>query len=74
MVSGAKNPQDYYHVYIQAGELKCAPFGTQSFKDPIITFTQFKLANQDTYGWWHISCSYSFQQSAKGTLFNTNVV
>jgi len=28
MVSSVKNPQDYYHIYIQEGELKCAPFGT----------------------------------------------
>ena len=73
MVSGEKNAQDYYSIYIQNGQLKCAPFGTASFKDPVIVFTQFKLANQDVYGWWHVSCSYSFQQSAKGTLFNTNV-
>ena len=74
MVSSENNPQDYYHVYIKDGALKCAPFGSGSQKDPIITFDQFKLGNADTYGWWHIACGYSFQNTAKGTLFNTNVV
>lgn len=73
MISNENNPQLYYHVYIQNGDLKCAPFGTASFKDPILTFTQFSLENQDTYGWWHVSCSYNFQKTAKGTLFNTNL-
>ena len=45
MASGVNNPQDYYHVYIESGSLKCAPFGSKSSKDPVITFTQFKLTN-----------------------------
>lgn len=53
--------------------MKCAPFGNRSYKDPIITFDQFKAENADTYGWWHVSCSYAFQQTAKGSLFNTKV-
>ena len=73
MVSGRINAQLYYHVYIENGDLKCAPFGDVSFKDPVLTFTQFSLENQDTYGWWHISCSYKFQDRAKGILYNTNV-
>ena len=60
MVSSENNPQLYYHVYIYDGDLKCAPFGNKSFKDPIITFTKFAAENQDAYGWWHISCSYQF--------------
>lgn len=74
MVSNNQNPQDYYHIYIQNGELKCAPFGTRSYKDPVITFSQFKKENADTYGWWHVSCSYSFQQSARGSLFNSKMI
>ena len=31
------------------------------------------MSNQDTYGRWHVSCSYLFQQSAKGTLINSNI-
>ena len=61
MVSNDNNPQDYYHVYIEGGVLKCAPFGNGFYKDPIIAFSDFNLANEDTYGWWHISCSYNFQ-------------
>ena len=60
MISSENNPQLYYHVYIENGDLKCAPFGASFFKDPILTFTQFRYENQDTYGWWHISCSYKF--------------
>lgn len=45
MVSNNENPQDYYRIYIQNGELKCAPFGTRSYKDPVITFSQFKFEN-----------------------------
>ena len=63
----------YYTVYIEEGVLKCAPFGRSSFKDPILTFSDFSLANKDQYGWWHISCSYSFQEDARGTLYNTKV-
>ena len=63
----------YYTVYIEAGALKCAPFGETGMKDPIVTYTEFSLANKDQYGWWHISCSYSFQEEAKGTLYNTKV-
>jgi len=42
MISSENNPQLYYHVYIQDGSLKCAPFGTKSFRDPVMTFTDFK--------------------------------
>ena len=73
MVSNTQNPQDYYHVYIQNGELKCAPFGNRNYRDPVISFSLFKEENADTYGWWHVSCSYSFQQSAKGSLYNSKV-
>ena len=78
MISSESNPQLYYHIYIESGTLKCAPFGSRlfgamSFKDPVITFTEFSAENADTYGWWHVSCSYAFQKSAKGTLYNTNV-
>lgn len=55
------NPQLYYQVYIQGGALKCAPFGTANYKDPVIALTDFSLENEDVYGWWHVSCSYSFQ-------------
>ena len=73
--SGGIDPQQYYQVYISTdGELKCAPFGNQQFKDPILTFTDFRLENEDEYAWWHVSCSYKFGEQAKGTLFNTNVV
>ena len=37
----------YYTVYIEGGALKCAPFGRGSFKDPILTFRDFSLANKD---------------------------
>ena len=37
-------------------------------------FTDFNKENEDIYGWWHVSCSYAFQQTAKGTLFNTQVL
>ena len=45
MVSSVSNPQDYYHIYIENGDLKCAPFGNKSSKDPVITFDKFKLTN-----------------------------
>ena len=63
IVSSEKDPYLYYHVYIQNGDLKCAPFGKsqESHKDPIISFSDFSEENADTYGWWHITCSYSFQ-------------
>lgn len=35
-------PTPYYHVYLEDGALKCAPFGLKSFKDPVIVFTDFK--------------------------------
>ena len=41
MVSNEQNPQEYYTIWIQNGDLKCAPFGTETQKDPIITFTKF---------------------------------
>lgn len=74
MVSDLDNPQLYYQVYIGTdGHLKCAPFGSQAFTDPIVSFDEFSLENEDTYGWWHISCSYSFQENVKGILYNSNV-
>ena len=39
----------------------------------MITFNKFRKENEDTYGWWHISCSYAYEVKAKGALFNTNV-
>ena len=54
------NPAPYYHVFIEQGVLKCAPFGTKSYKDPVIVFTDFNKQNEDIYGWWHVSCSYAF--------------
>ena len=38
MVSAENNPQLYYHVYIQDGDLKCAPFGNKGSRDPVIVF------------------------------------
>jgi hypothetical protein len=63
----------YYQVYIQDGDLVCAPFGTLTFNDPVLVFDDFSLANKDKFSWWHISCSYSFQEDAKGTLYNSKV-
>ena len=37
----------YYTVYIEEGVLKCAQFGRSSFKDPILTFSDFSLSNKD---------------------------
>ena len=68
-----KNPVSYYHIYIERGELKCAPFGTATYRDPVIVYTDFNQDNEDLYGWWHVSCSYAFQKTAKGTIFNTNI-
>ena len=34
-------------------------------------FKEFKVSNEDIFGWWHVSCDYAFQQRAKGRLFNT---
>lgn len=73
MTSEGSSPFLYYHIYTQGGKLKCAPFGNQSFKDPIVTFQAFSPENEDTYGWWHVACSYSFQQVARGALVNTRV-
>ena len=65
-----KNQVPYYTVFIEDGVLKCAPFGVSGVRDPVLVFDQFSLLNKDRYGWWHISCSYSFQEDTKGTLFN----
>jgi len=60
-------------VYVQNGVLTCAPFGSVSINDVRLSFTQFSLDHEDTFGWWHVTCSYSFQKQARATLFNTNV-
>lgn len=31
------------------------------------------MENADKFGWWHVSCSYAFQDKAKGTLFNSKI-
>lgn len=35
------NDQDFFEIFIQGGELVCAPFGTRSVRNPIVAFTQF---------------------------------
>lgn len=66
--------QDYFEIFIQGGELVCAPFGVRSVRNPLVAFTAFNQENEDEFGWWHISCSYSFQQKTTGTIFNTKVL
>ena len=54
--------------------MKCAPFGNiEGVNSAVITFKDFSLANKDQYGWWHISCSYKFQEEAIGVLHNSKV-
>ena len=62
---------DYYQIYIRNGDLVCAPFGNNDPLDPVLVFDSFKKRNQDVFGWWHVSCSYHFQETVKGTLFNS---
>ena len=50
----------YYQIYIDEGDLVCAPFGLKNMRDPVLRFTDFKQVNADIFGWWHISCSYEF--------------
>jgi hypothetical protein len=69
--SGGKYP--YYEVFVQNGVLFCAPFGSASINDSKLSFNLFGARNEDQFGWWHVSCSYSFQKVARGTLFNSNV-
>ena len=49
-----------FEIFIQGGELVCAPFGTEQIRDPVISFEEFSMENADQFGWWHISCSYSY--------------
>ena len=37
-------------------------------------FTPFSEENEDVFGWWHISCSCKFGETAKGTIFNTRIL
>ena len=48
--------------------------GTQKVGDPTVTFDEFNFANEDDLGWWHVSCSYSFQKTIQATLYNENDV
>ena len=63
----------FLQIYIDQGDLVCAPFGKINERDPELRFTDFKLANVDLQGWWHISCSYNFQERARGILYNTEI-
>lgn len=36
---------DYYQIYIQNGDLVCAPFGSKDPKDPVLVFDSFKKRN-----------------------------
>lgn len=42
-----------------------------SGKSPVIRFYEFSPEKEDIYGWWHVSCSYSFQDKVVGTLYNS---
>lgn len=63
----------YYELFVQNGVLYCAPFGSQSINDVKLAFSQFNQPNEDKFGWWHASCSYSFQKITRASLFNTKV-
>lgn len=63
----------YYELFVQNGVLYCAPFGSQSINDVKLAFIQFNQPNEDKFGWWHASCSYSFQKITRASLFNTKV-
>lgn len=36
---------DYYQVYVEGGDLICAPFGSKDPKEPLLRFDSFRRAN-----------------------------
>ena len=60
----------YMEVFIAKEKLVCALFSKSKKKRPYITFDTFTRDNADSFGWWHISCSYRARHILKGVLFN----
>lgn len=69
----ATEDEHYWQIFIQAGELVVAPFGTTRLSDPHLILPQFSEANQDDHGWWHLSCYYQFNAKVECTLHNQNI-
>ena len=72
-INDKTNEYTYLQIYIEGEDLVCAPFGIINSRDPALRFTDFKLSNVDVQGWWHISCSYEFQERARCVLYNSEV-
>ena len=58
-------------VRANLSRLTCAPFGS---KKTFVSFPEFTHANQDDYGWWHLSCSYQHKKFVQATLYNSQHV
>ena len=45
--------------------LQIAPFGrrTTESQNTVLSFPEFKLENEDEFGWWHLSCTLTAEQS-----------
>jgi hypothetical protein len=60
------------------GVLVVGPFGLNEFEDDkisqVIEFNEFQQKNEDSSGWWHLSCSFSLNnQKFECILFNSMI-
>ena len=76
MIFSLREPRkvkDYMMVYMQGGELVCAPYGIDIPSNPIVTIKGFSQNNTDSWGWWHVTCSVDGGQRVRMTAYNTQV-
>ena len=50
------NDQEYLTVYVEDGQLTCAPLGRESVSEAKLNYTGIDILTNDK--WHHITCSY----------------
>lgn len=70
-----RNRRNYVEIFIENDKLCCAPYGRGDGTEragtrPVLEFDEFIATNEDRFGWWHISCGYTYGEKITATLYN----
>lgn len=65
--------QSYMQIAVDEGQLKCFPFGIDSTTDDsqVVVYSDYSYQIIDISGWVHISCSFSSNTQAQGSMFTS---
>ncbi len=71
---GETEMRSYMEIFRDSfDQVACAPFGVVSERSPRLIYDHLTDSAISTYGWLHLSCSFTFESEVVATLFNSDL-